>query len=64
MDTKWGQPSDEEAIAAIVAAFQSLVPSPSGDPSSYESDAAQSNSWRFSGRWWSEPLVLRRSRPH
>jgi hypothetical protein len=52
-----GEPSDEE-VAAIVAAIEVAWPraaaaGPSLDPPR----------WRFSGRWWTKPVPLRRSRP-
>jgi hypothetical protein len=52
-------PTDEEA-AAIVAATEALWPRPvvvADEPS------ARRSSWRFSGRWWSVPLPVRRDRP-
>ncbi len=53
-------PTDEEA-AAIIAAVQVVMSSlaapaaparPQGPPR-----------WRFSGRWWSRPVAVRRDRP-
>lgn len=49
-------PSDEEA-AAIVAALEVAWPRSGSAPI----DAV--NRWRFSGRWWSRPVPLRRNRP-
>ncbi len=52
-------PTDEEA-AAIVVAVDALWPR----PAAAGSDAAGGPSvWRFSGRWWSQPIPLRRARP-
>lgn len=51
-------PSDEEA-AAIVAALDALWPRPAGA----EPEAAARSVWKFSNRWWSQPLPLRRARP-
>ena len=52
-----GEPSDEE-LAAIVAAVEVTWPRPvAGGPPD------ESPRWRFSGRWWSKPVPLRRSRP-
>ncbi len=50
--------TDEEA-AAIAAAAEALWPKPvvAGVPE------ARSGVWRFSGRWWSQPIPLRRARP-
>ncbi len=53
-------PSDEE-MAAIVAAYEALHPKivvVAGDD-----DAAAPPAWRFSGRWWSRPVPVRRVRP-
>lgn len=52
-----GEPSDEE-LAAIVAAVEVAWPKAAvGVP------ADDLPRWRFSGRWWSKPVPLRRSRP-
>ena len=53
-------PTDEE-VAAIVAATEALWPRPvviGAAP-----DAVRAGVWRFSGRWWSLPLPMRRDRP-
>jgi len=52
-------PTDEEA-AAIVAAVEVLSPRPvvAGD-----GERRRSGAWKFSGRWWTQPLPLRRARP-
>lgn len=51
------EPTEEEA-AAIVAALQL------GLPGTVAPVAAQQVSrWRWSGRWWSKPVPLRRGRP-
>ncbi len=52
-----GDPTDEE-VAAIVAAVEVAWPRPDRPPASPEPPR-----WRFSGRWWSKPVPLRRSRP-
>jgi hypothetical protein len=52
-------PTDEEA-AAIVAAMEVLWPRPIVAPST---DPVRRSSWRFSGRWWSLPVPVRRDRP-
>ena len=50
-------PTDEEA-AAIVAAIEVLTPQVSGG-----GEAGDDSRWRWSGRWWSKPIPLRRERP-
>ena len=52
-------PSDEEA-AAIVAAVEVLWPRPIVAD---EPRPVRRSSWRFSGRWWTVPLPVRRDRP-
>ena len=54
--TRGGEPSDEE-VAAIVAAVEVTWPRPA------VAAAEQPSRWRFSGRWWSKPVPLRRNRP-
>jgi hypothetical protein len=54
--TRGGDPSDEE-VAAIVAAVEVTWPRPA--PVAAEPPSR----WRFSGRWWSKPVPLRRTRP-
>jgi hypothetical protein len=49
--------SDAE-VAAIVAAVEVVWPR-----RSMALTAEQPSRWRFSGRWWSKPVPLRRSRP-
>jgi hypothetical protein len=51
-------PTDEEA-AAIVAAIDVSWPRPAVD----EVAARRASAWKFSGRWWSQPIPLRRARP-
>jgi hypothetical protein len=55
---QWGTPSDEE-MAAIIAAIE-LASSASPPVGTAEDDVAR---WRFSGRWWSKPIPVRRDRP-
>ena len=50
-------PSEEE-LAAIVAAIEVVWPRPA-----MPAAPAGLPRWRFSGRWWSKPVPLRRSRP-
>ena len=52
-----GEPSDEE-VAAIVAAVE--VAWPRAAIAGASSDPPR---WRFSGRWWTKPVPLRRVRP-
>jgi hypothetical protein len=52
-----GDPSDEE-LAAIVAAVEATAPR-----AVVEAAPEDAPRWRFSGRWWSKPVPLRRSRP-
>jgi hypothetical protein len=51
-----GEVSDEE-VAAIVAAVEVVWPRPVAVA------PADAPRWRFSGRWWTKPVPLRRSRP-
>jgi hypothetical protein len=51
-------PTDEEA-AAIAAAVDALWPRATEDGTSARAVSA----WKFSGRWWSQPIPLRRARP-
>ncbi|MDA8261412.1 MAG: hypothetical protein M0Z47_01135 [Actinomycetota bacterium] len=53
-------PTDEEALAAIAAAYVTLV-SAAGEAAS--PDRVPAPGWRFSGRWWAAPVVLARPRP-
>ncbi len=51
------EPTEEEA-AAIVAAFEVGLPSPAAPVA--EPGVSR---WRWSGRWWSKPVPMRRDRP-
>ncbi len=55
--TRGGDASDEE-VAAIVAAVEVAWPR----RVAADGDAVPPR-WRFSGRWWTKPVPLRRSRP-
>lgn len=55
--TAGGEPTPEE-VAAIVAAIEVAWPRPRA-----EAPAEAPPRWRFSGRWWTKPIPLRRSRP-
>jgi hypothetical protein len=50
------EPTDEE-LAAIVAAIEVTWPRP------VAARPAGLPRWRFSGRWWTKPVPLRRVRP-
>ena len=49
-----------EVLAAIVAALGQLwlCPEPAGNLR-----RPDESTWRFSGRWWAKPTLLRRERP-
>jgi len=47
-----------EEAAAIVAAIEIVWPRPHVDPGQ-----TVTSRWRFSGRWWSKPVPIRRDRP-
>jgi len=47
-----------EEVAAVVAAVEVVWPRRASMLS-----ADEPSRWRFSGRWWSKPVPLRRSRP-
>ncbi|MGD0319996.1 MAG: hypothetical protein ABSC00_00045 [Acidimicrobiales bacterium] len=49
-----------DVVAAILAAISELWPS-AGVPD--VGSPRDQPTWRFSGRWWSKPTVLRRDRP-
>jgi hypothetical protein len=51
-------PSPEE-LAAIVAAVELVWPR----PVIVEEARERPSAWRFSGRWWSRPHPVQRSRP-
>jgi hypothetical protein len=48
-------------LAAIVAAVEEAWPR----PAPRDADAARTRpaAWRFSGRWWNQPVATRRQRP-
>ncbi len=52
-------PSDEEA-AAIIAAIEVGLPRAAAAEEARETVPR----WRFSGRWWTRPVPVRRARPH
>jgi len=52
-------PTDDEVVA-IAAALDALWPRPGvGAPPAN----GRPSVWKFSGRWWSQPIPLRRARP-
>ncbi|MCU1493948.1 MAG: hypothetical protein JWO62_1712 [Acidimicrobiaceae bacterium] len=56
----------DEALAAIVAALEQCLPAPGAQAPAGGAPGWRVRSsypWRFSGRWWSAPAVLRRERP-
>ena len=55
--SRGGDATDEE-VAAIVAAVEVAWPRPVA-----AAEATASPRWRFSGRWWTKPVPLRRNRP-
>jgi hypothetical protein len=58
-----GLPARPEIPAAELAAIVAAVVAMGGaTPAPGASDAVQL-AWRFSGRWWHAPTVLRRERP-
>ncbi|MHB1486069.1 MAG: hypothetical protein ACYCS7_10260 [Acidimicrobiales bacterium] len=50
---------DRAVLAAIAAAAEVCWPRPVVLPAEVD---AQGLAWRFSGRWWREPVALRRDR--
>jgi hypothetical protein len=55
--SRGGEATDEE-VAAIVAAIEAAWPRPVA-----AAEDEQPPRWRFSGRWWTKPVPLRRNRP-
>jgi len=51
-------PTDEEAVA-IAAAIKVAWPRVDGGQSVDD----RATRWRFGGRWWTQPVPLRRNRP-
>jgi hypothetical protein len=49
---------DDDEMAAIAAAIQMVWPKPTAPTA-----ADEATRWRFSGRWWSRPVPVRRDRP-
>jgi hypothetical protein len=57
VDRTGGDPTPEE-VAAAMAALEEVWPRAVIGP-----DLEEPARWRFSGRWWSKPMPLRRERP-
>ncbi|MFN0028819.1 MAG: hypothetical protein ACKV2O_16785 [Acidimicrobiales bacterium] len=55
-------PSEEE-VAAIMAAHEALWPKSVVAGAVGGGATGEASRWRFSGRWWSKPVTLRRDRP-
>ena len=53
-------PTDEEAVAIAAALTVAWPTAPV--PSAWAGD--EPSRWRFSGRWWSKPIPVRRDRPY
>lgn len=54
-------PPSAAVLAVIAAAVDQVWPRPVAEVvTGPDQDRA---SWRFSGRWWSRPMLLRRERP-
>jgi hypothetical protein len=49
-----------EILAALTAAAQLVWPQPMAAPAP---EPRGGESWRFSGRWWAQPALVRRARP-
>lgn len=52
-------PVDLAVLAVIASAVEQAWPRPGPADEHHDAHLA----WRFSGRWWSKPLPLRRDRP-
>ncbi len=60
MNVEVSPAATEEEAAAIVAAIEALWPRPAVATAT---SAPTRSAWRFSGRWWSRPVPIRRDRP-
>ncbi len=58
-----GLPARPEVPAAELAAIVAAVALLGERPSVAEASDSAQLAWRFSGRWWHGPTVLRRERP-
>ena len=57
------QVSDDEAVALVVSAYREVVLNQVSRPLESNNLRPSLVDWRFSGRWWSGPIVARRARP-
>jgi hypothetical protein len=62
MSVEISPPASPEEVAAIMGAMEALWPKPVVLVAPTE--PARVPTWRFSGRWWSLPLPMRRDRPY
>ncbi len=60
MDLADEQLSDNEAVAIISAAVREVLSRRSSTEAKVPQDLP---AWRFSGRWWNQPVPIGRSRP-
>ena len=60
MDASISPAATDEEAAAIAAAIDALWPQPM---LAAGGDVRRPPVWKFSGRWWSQPIPLRRARP-
>jgi hypothetical protein len=51
---------DPAVLVAIALAVEKVWPRPAESPQW----RGGNNGWRFSGRWWNQPVPLRRARPN
>ncbi|MGH9083222.1 MAG: hypothetical protein ACRDY3_11500 [Acidimicrobiales bacterium] len=52
-----------DVVAAVSAAVEAVWPRPPTATGDGDRSDRQRQAWRFSGRWWSRPAMLRRERP-
>jgi hypothetical protein len=57
------EPTQEEILAVVSAAVAQMLSSRTPSQAATSDPAKKALPWRFSGRWWATPLVLRRERP-
>jgi hypothetical protein len=60
MEASISPAATEEEAVAIAAALEALWPRPTVAASAPD---RRPGVWKFSGRWWSQPIPLRRARP-
>jgi hypothetical protein len=54
---------DPAAVALVAAAVDAVWPRPAPPPPVDDAANPAHRAWRFSGRWWSRPVAVRRDRP-